>query len=147
MANALYPKWGTELQKGSANTALTTGATSNVKAVLVQTSGAGTNYTYASTHQFLSDVASGARVATSAFLTNLTIGSVAENVVDADDFVWSSVATGEAAEAIIFYIDTGTASTSKLIAYYDTSVTGLPVTPNSGNINVQINASGLWKLY
>lgn len=146
MANAFYPLWKNELLKGSANTALTTGATTNVKAVLVQTSGAGTNYTYSASHQFLSDILSASRVATSAFLTNGTIGSVATSVFDADDTVWTAVATGEAAEALVLFIDTGTAGTSRLIAYFDTGVTGLPVTPNGGNINVQFNASGILQL-
>jgi uncharacterized protein YigE (DUF2233 family) len=46
----------------------------------------------------------------------------------------------------VIYIDTGTAGTSPLVAYIDTGVTGLPVTPNGGNINVTWNASGIFAL-
>jgi hypothetical protein len=43
-------------------------------------------------------------------------------------------------------VDTGTAATSPLVAYIDTGVTGLPVTPNGGNITVTWNASGIFQL-
>ena len=38
-------------------------------------------------------------------------------------------------EAIIIYVDSGTEATSPLIAYIDTA-TGLPITPNGGDIIV-----------
>ena len=38
-------------------------------------------------------------------------------------------------EAIVIYVDTGTEATSPLIAYIDTA-TGLPITPNGGDIIV-----------
>ena len=43
--------------------------------------------------------------------------------------------TGDPSEALLIYKDTGTEATSPLIAYIDTA-TGLPVTPNGGNITV-----------
>ena len=43
--------------------------------------------------------------------------------------------TGASIEAIIIYSDTGTEATSPLIAYIDTA-TGLPITPNGGDIIV-----------
>jgi hypothetical protein len=46
----------------------------------------------------------------------------------------------------VIYVDTGTAATSPLVAYIDTGVTGLPVTPNGGNITVTWNASGIFAL-
>jgi hypothetical protein len=33
-----------------------------------------------------------------------------------------------------------------LVAYIDSSVTGLPVTPNGGNIGITWNASGIFAL-
>ena len=43
--------------------------------------------------------------------------------------------SGASIEAIVIYSDTGTESTSPLIAYIDTA-TGLPITPNGGDIIV-----------
>ncbi len=39
-------------------------------------------------------------------------------------------------EALVIYQHTGVDATSELIAYIDTGVTGLPVTPNGGDITV-----------
>jgi hypothetical protein len=54
--------------------------------------------------------------------------------------------TGDVSEALILFIDTGTPGTSRLIGFYDAGVTGLPVTPNGGDINVTVNASGWFAL-
>lgn len=136
MANALYPKWKETLLQGSTNL-----STANVKVVLVDTNG-GTPYTYASTHQFLSDIPSGARVATSG---NLASKTFTNGAFDSADPTFTA-ATGITGEALVLYEDTGTAGTSRLIAFYDTGVTGLPVTPNGGDINVTVNASGWFTL-
>ena len=53
--------------------------------------------------------------------------------------------TGNPAEAILIYIDTGSAATSRLVAWIDTA-TNLPVTPNGGDISIQWNASGIFQL-
>lgn len=79
----------------------------------------------------LDDIPSGARVSTS---SNLTGKTVTDGIADAEDTTFSAV-TGDVCEAIVLYKDTGVASTSKLIAIID-SATGLPVTPNGGNIIV-----------
>lgn len=81
-------------------------------------------------HQFLSSVAAGARVATSA----LTGKTASAGVADALDTVFSSV-SGDVSEALVLYQDTGNETTSRLIGYIDTA-TGLPVTPNGGDITV-----------
>lgn len=69
--------------------------------------------------------------------TPQTIASptVTQGVADANDVTYTSV-SGASIEGIIIYKDTGTASTSRLIAYID-SATGLPLTPNGGDITVQ----------
>ena len=80
----------------------------------------------------LADRAAGARVSTSsAFGTKTTTAGVA----DAADVTLSSV-TGDVSESIDIYQHTGTEATSLLICNIDTA-TGLPVTPNGGNITVQ----------
>ena len=135
MANAIYPKYREALLDGSSNIDLNDG---DVRVILVDT----TDYTYSSAHDFLDDVPSGARVATSGALTNTT---VTNGTFDADDVTFSSV-TGDQSEALIIYIHTGSEATSRLVAYIDTGVTGLPVTPNGGNISLAWNASGIFTL-
>ena len=88
-------------------------------------------YTYSASHQYYSSV-SAAVIGTPATLTNKT---VTEGVFDADDVTFSSV-TGNQVTKILLYQDTGTASTSPLIALFDTAAAGLPITPNGGNITI-----------
>jgi hypothetical protein len=54
--------------------------------------------------------------------------------------------SGATVEALVIYIDTGTAGTSRLIGFIDTGVTNLPVTPNGGDISITWNASGIFAL-
>jgi hypothetical protein len=80
--------------------------------------------------------------------TAQTIGAtktVTNGVFDGADVTYTAV-TGNSVEALVIYVDTGTAATSPLVAYIDTGVTGLPVTPNGGNISVTWNASGIFSL-
>jgi hypothetical protein len=135
MANAIYPKYKEALISGSANVSLSGGT---VKAVLVDTA----DYTYDAAHNFLDDVIAGARIGTAQTIANKT---VTNGLFDGDDVTFSAV-TGDQAEAIIIYIDTGSEATSWLVAYIDTGVTGLPVTPNGGNISITWNASGIFQL-
>lgn len=99
----------------------------DMRVILIDTA----DYTFSQTHDFLNDVAAAARVATSGALTGKT---ATNGVADADDVTFTAV-TGDVSEALIIYQHTGTESTSRLVAYIDTA-TGLPVTPNGGNITV-----------
>ena len=94
-----------------------------------------------STDDFWNDVPAGAVVADSSGLTSKT--KVA-GTADAADVTWPSV-TGDPSEYVNIRQDTGTSSTSALIGNFDTA-TGLPVTPNGGNINLVFNASGIFTL-
>jgi hypothetical protein len=94
------------------------------------------------TDQYLSDIPVGARTATSA---NLTTKTVTAGVADADDVTYSAVPIDDPQEYVAIYQDTGVASTSRLIALIDTA-TGLPVTPNGGDIIVQWS-SGADKIF
>ncbi len=82
---------------------------------------------------FLSDILSGARIATSA--AGLSSKTVTSGVADAADVTLTAV-TGNSFESIVLYKDTGTETTSRLIAFIDTA-TGLPCTPNGGDITIQ----------
>lgn len=133
MANALYPKWKEQLLQFTANNNLSAGT---VKVALV-TSG----YTYSATDQFYSSVSA------SVVGTPQTIGSktFTNGVFDGADVTFSAV-TGSQVTRLVIYIDTGSAATSPLVAYLDTGVTNLPVTPNGGDIAITWNASGIFAL-
>ena len=110
--------------------------TDTIKAALVDTG----TYTYSAAHQYYSSV-SGV-VGTPATLASKTVTS---GTFDAADVTYTAV-TGASVEAIIIYKDTGSAATSPLIAYIDSASSGLPVTPNGGDITVAWNASGIFSL-
>ena len=124
MANTLYDGGREGFLDGSINW-----STGVIKAVLVDTAQYAVN---AATHRNLSDVAAGARVATSAALSSKTVTA---GVADAADPTLANV-SGASAEAIVLYVDTGVEGTSRLIAYIDTA-TNLPVQPNGGDITIQ----------
>lgn len=91
--------------------------TDTIKVLLVNTAA----YTpQTSVHQYLSDIPTSARIAGPVTLTaKATTGGAA----DAADVTFSAV-SGASIEAIVIYVDTGTESTSPLIAFIDTA-TGL----------------------
>lgn len=116
----------------------------DIKAVLVNVTGAGTLYTPdLAVHEFLSDIPAGARISTSGNLVNKannTTGPFVGGVADADDITFTAVGPpGTTIEAFVLYKDSGTDTTSPLIAYYDVAV-GLPVTASGGNIPVTFDA-------
>lgn len=133
MANALYPLWKAALLQASANSALT----GTVKAALLDTGVVG----YNAAHDFYDDISAGV------VGTPQTIGTktYTAGVFDGDDLLYTAV-SGATCEAIVIYIDTGVPGTSRLVAFLDTGITGLPVTPNGGNIGVAWNASGIFGL-
>lgn len=134
MANALYPKWKEQLLQFTANNNLSAGT---VKVALIDTG----TYTYSSANQFYSS-ASAAAVGTPQTIGTKTFTN---GVFDGADVTFTAV-TGSSVEALVLYVDTGSAATSPLVAYIDTSVTGLPVTPNGGDITITWNASGIFAL-
>lgn len=121
MANAIYPKAKEQMLQAGIN--LSSGT---VKVALIDTD----TYTYSSAHEFFSSVTG--VVGTPQTLASKTFTN---GVFDAADVTFPTV-TGSTAEALLIYIDTGTAGTSRLILFQDTGVTGLPVTPNGGDINL-----------
>lgn len=107
-----------------------------VKAALIDTG----TYTYSSSHDFYDDVSG-------VVGTPQTIGSktYTNGVFDGADVTYTAL-SGSSVEAIIIYIDTGTPGTSRLVSYQDTGVTGLPLTPNGGNVTIAWDASGIFRL-
>ena len=133
MANAIYPSWKEALLQFSTNNNLSAG---DVRVALIDTG----VYTFNSSHQFLDDI-SGV-VGTSPPITTKTFTN---GIFDGDNVVFSSV-SGSTVEAVILYIDTGVASTSPLVAFLDTGFTGLPFTPNGGNVELTWDSTGIFQL-
>lgn len=135
MANALYNTF----KEGLLNK-LFDMDTDVIKASLIDAA----DYTYSAAHDEYSggarDVALAAIVAESAALGSPTI---VNGTFDTADFSWTTV-TGDQSEDIIIWDDTTT--NDRLCVFYDTGITGMPVTPNGGNINVTVNASGWFSL-
>lgn len=127
MANALY---NTFKEGILGNTAFDMD-TDAIGATLIDSA----DYTYSAAHDEYSgggtDVPTAAKVAA---FTPLTSPTVVNGVFDTADFTWTAV-TGDVSEAIILWDDTLT--NDRLVAFYDASMTGMPVTPNGGDINVE----------
>jgi len=109
--------------------------TAVMKAALVR------GYTFSAAHKFVSDLtgAGGTLVATSAALASKTVTS---GVADAADVTFSAVASGAAITGVaIFQASAVTggadvaATAQRLVCWIDTA-TGLPVTPNGGDITI-----------
>lgn len=120
--------------------------TATIKVSLVR------GYTFSASHKFVSDVtgAGGTLVATATLASKTITGGVA----DAADVTFTAVAAGSAITGLLIYQASAVgggadvaASAQRLIGWIDTA-TGLPVTPNGGDITVAWDngASKVWKL-
>ena len=129
MSAVLYPSAKEAFLSGSINLSSDT-----IKAVIVSTS-----YTYSSAHDNYDDVSA------NAICTPVTLASksVTGGVFDAADIAPSDV-NGNIG-AIIIYKDTGTPSTSKLIAHID-NMPELPASISPGTVNVTWD-SGASKIF
>jgi hypothetical protein len=137
MANAIYPEYKQSLLAGDANTALTGSGSTGLFVALVDTG----TYSYSSAHQFYSDL-SGV-VGTDQEITTVT---TANGLVDGDNVTFTAV-SGSNVEALVLYRKNAGANTTwRLVAYIDTGQTGLPVTPNGGDITITWSGSGIFQL-
>jgi hypothetical protein len=135
MANAVYPKYKQSLIAGDANADLDNNTTTDGPFVALVDTGV---YTYSASHQFYSDLSG--LVGTDQRVTTPTVTT---GLFDGDDLTFPTV-SGASVEALVIYRkNSGANTTWRLVAYIDTGVTGLPVTPNGGNITVTWNASGI----
>lgn len=129
MANSLYDKGRQRFLEAQLNW-----LTDDIKVVMVDTA----VYTFASTHEFFTSIPAGARITAPTTLTNKTSTNGA---ADAQDVTFAAV-NGPSIEALVIYREvlgtdgiTPDEAASPLIAYIDTA-TGLPITPNGGDIIV-----------
>lgn len=132
MTNVLYPTGKKAILDGDVDLLVDT-----IRVALIDT---GTS-TYSAAHDFLDDISAGI-VGTPVALGSKTTTS---GVFDSADPTWSAV-SGATVEAIVVYKWTGAAGTSQLLAWYDTGITGLPITPNGGDITYTVHASGWFGL-
>ena len=124
MSNAIYPLAKQAFLSGTINM-----ASGTIQVALVANA-----YTYSSTDQFWSNVSSSV-VGSPVTLTSV---SVTNGVFNAANATFSAV-TGNQVKSAVIFNNTGTPSTSQLIAYID-SGTGLPVLPNGGDITLAWDA-------
>lgn len=135
MANALYDKGREGFLDGSIDW-----DTNDIRLILIDEADDTIDL---SVDDNLDDRAALARVATSGAFASKT---VTNGVADAADVTLSAV-TGDQSESIDIYKHTGVEATARLICNIDTA-TGLPVTPNGGDITIQFDsgANRIFKL-
>lgn len=137
MANAIYPKYKEALLNNAANSAITGSGTTGLFVALVDTS----VYTYNAAHEFYSSLSG--IVGTDQEIATPTL---INGVVDGGDVTFTAVSGATVEAYVIYRKNAGANTTWRLVAYIDTGQTGLPVTPNGGNITITWNASGIFGL-
>lgn len=111
-----------------------------LKAVMIDT---GAYTVDLAAHDFLDDVAGGSRIGTPVALSGK---SYTGGKFTASAFSFTGLSSAPTCEAILYYIDTGTAATSRLVYYCD-SGTGLPTPAGVSTINVTPDpTNGIFKL-
>lgn len=127
MSNVLYTRAKLKILQAGINFTV-----DDIRAILVDTS----LYTFnRDTHEFLSDVAGGARVGSPIALGSKSLTLITNAVeFDAADVIFPTV-TGATVEAVVLYKHNASDAAAALIAYIDTA-TGLPATPAGTNITV-----------
>lgn len=126
-----FPEFLEDLMQHATNTNLSAG---DIRVSAINITGAGTLYTYSATHEFLSDVPSGARIGTSGSLTSKTF---VDGVFDAADSSISDLGAGEdTVEALLFFNNDGGSDAARRLILLLDSGTGLPLTPSGGLVNL-----------
>lgn len=92
--------------------------------------------------QYYNAISGGAIIAAAVALTSRT---GAAGTLSADNVLFTSV-SGSAASYIPLFVDSGTSSTSPLLGLIDTA-SGLPVTPNGGDITVAWSGGAVMTLF
>lgn len=131
--NAIYPKYKEALLSGAADVALDS---ETVKVSLIDKD----ETPFSSSDEYYSDLNEIGVIGTA----TLTTKSVENGVFGAADV--SMAASNVESEALLLWIDTANAETSRLVAWLEDSVTGLPITPDGSNVNITWNESGIFQL-
>jgi hypothetical protein len=130
MANGRFDAWAVAMWASTAPVI----SSATLKAALIDSADVTVS---TATHDFWNDISVGS-VATA------TLGSktTTTGTFDAADTTMTAV-SGDTAEVVVIYDDTGNAATSQLMLYFDTFTSGMPVTPNGGDITLQWNGAGI----
>jgi len=170
MADTLYPKFKKNLLWANTDIGNLDGAT-NVRIALVAGVQAGdvtTAITYDAADETWADLtsqaiglANNAQAISNGVVSIHTLTDVALNtangVFDASNVTFTTVAAFDGgggagtgvANAVVIFLEGGTAAASPLIAWLDdagTAITGLAVTPNDTDINLNFSDSGIFEL-
>lgn len=141
MANAIFPIYKNAVMTAGANSSLDQNDATNGPFVALVDTG---TYTYSAAHDFYNDLTG--IVGTDQRIATPTVGTVSAGTFDGDNVTYTAV-TGASVESLIIYRKNAGANTTwRLVAFIDTGVTGLPVTPNGGDITVTWHASGIFTL-
>lgn len=134
MANAVYPLALEAMLTGGVNV-----SSGNVKVALLSA-----GYTYDDGDEFLDDIDSGDIVAHS---PNLTSKTVTGGVFDAANPTFTNL-TGADVVAYVIYIDTGTAATSRLLAYFDRDPANqeYAIEPDGGDWTLEFFDLGIFRI-
>jgi hypothetical protein len=102
-------------------------------------------YTFSQSHQDMADVTGIVAQTPTPPAVNDTIANKStpdtDGACDGDDYVLGSV-SGSQITQMVLYLNTGTPANDTLIAFYDSGdVTGLPLTPNGGDVTIAWQAS------
>jgi hypothetical protein len=139
MANAVYPIFKQALMKACTNVSLNGSTTNGPWVSLVDTG----TYTYATGHTFFNPSLSGI-IGTD---QNIVSPTVVGRKFDGCNVTYTAVTTPTSIEALVIYRKSTSANTTwRLVLFENSSVTGLPVTPNGGDISISWNASGIFDL-
>lgn len=134
MANFLYKPYKEALLSGASDASL---LSNTVKLALIDTA----LYTPSSLDAFLTSASAGI-VGTPQPITSK---SVTNGIFSGANVVFSAV-TGASVEGLLFYIDTGTASTSRLVAFLDSGIGNFPFTPNGGDVTIDWEYYGIFEI-
>lgn len=138
MANAVYPKFKQRLLESYFACSLNQNDTTNGPYVFLLDTGV---YSYNTAHDFLNDITG--RVGSAVRITSPTVVS---GLFDGENITFSSL-SGTTVEAFMIYRNNSLTEADKTVVYYcDTGVTGLPLTPNGGDVTINWNATGIFSL-
>jgi len=134
MADAIYPKYKDALLTGSSDVSL---VGSNVVVSFIDTD----LQFFSSSDEYYSDLDANSIIG-EASLSNTTVES---GIFDAET-VNVEITKNASAESLLIWINTGNTETSRLVAWLDDSVAGLPTNPDEEFIDITWNEFGIFKL-
>ena len=134
MTDAIYPKYKDALLTGSSDVSL---VGSNVVVSFIDTD----LQFFSSSDEYYSDLDANSVIG-EASLSNT---SVENGIFDAEP-VNVEITKNASAESLLIWINTGNTETSRLVAWLDDSVAGLPTPPDDPFIDITWNEFGIFKL-